>query len=181
MRIETNFSFPFHRCLPVLVGLGWGGAILGLILLMGLILNGLHLRQDNPQLQKKMAELQKEPVMTVSQGDLPSAEDISNLRRHLEELNRLQAGACLSVAELLAKMEKMTPPTVRLLSFQSDRESGGVQLVAQAQNLDVLSRFLETLEKSDIYSRVNLAKQTQAQDRSGNWIQFSVDLTESPL
>ncbi len=179
MKIATNFSFPFDRGLPVLVGMGWGAAFLGLALAVGLILDGLRQSQENPALQKKLVELQEEPVTAVSPTDLPSAGDLSDLRRRLEELNRLQAGGGSSVAGLLAQMEKMTPPGVRLLSFQNDRDSGGVQLVAEALNLDDLSRFLERLEKSDNFSSVNLAKQTQAQDGSRNWIQFSVDLTEN--
>jgi Tfp pilus assembly protein PilN len=179
MRIGTNFSFPLNRGLPALIGLGWGGAILGLALGAGLILDGQHLRQENPVLQKKLAELQGEPVTAVPPADLPSEGDFSDLRRRLGELNRLKAGDGLSVAGLLAHLEKMAPPGVRLLNFQDDRDSGGIQLVAEALNLEDLSRFLETLEKSDRFSRVNLAKQTQSQEGSDHGIQFSVDLTET--
>ncbi len=180
MRIGTNFSFPFDRGLPVLIGLGWGAALLSLALAVGLVLDGIRLRGENPALQKKVAELRMEPVPAGSSPALPSAGDLFELRRRLGELNGLEAGGGPSVAGLLTRMEKMTPPGVRLLSFQDDRDSGGVQLVAEALNLDDLSHFLETLEKSNDFSRVNLAKQTQAQDGSGNWIQFSVDLMEAP-
>ncbi len=180
MRIETNFFHSFDRAgVPVLAGLGWGMALLGLALAVCLLLDGLQLKGENPSLQKRLSELRQEPLQATTQADLPSAEDLAGLRRRLQELNRLDAGEGPSTAELLAQMERMTPPGVRLLSFQNDRESGGVQLVAEAPDLDDLSGFLATLEKSDSFSSVNLSKQTQAQDSSGRWIQFTVDLTEN--
>ncbi len=179
MRLETNFSHSFDRGLPWLAGLGWGTAFLGLALAVVLALNGLRILRENPTLQKKLSELQRQPLPALAQADLPSEGELSGLRRRLGELNRLEAGRGLSTAGLLAQMERMTPPGVRLSSFQNDRENGGVQLVAEAPDLDNLSRFLAILEKSDDFSSVNLSKQTQAQDGSGRWIQFTVDLTEN--
>ncbi|SRR5579871_2195052 len=178
MKIGTNFSFPFDRGLPLMVALGWGVALLGLATAFALVVNGLDLNREKPGLEQKLSGLGQEPVAADPGVKAPSADELSGLQGRLRELNGLGAGAGPSTAALLAQMEKMAPPGVRLMSFQNDRESGTVELVAEALSLDDLSRFLETLEKSESFSRVNLAKQTQAPDGSGNWIQFSVDLTE---
>lgn len=179
MRMRTNFSIPFDKALPLLAGLGWAAAFLGWIAAVYFVLDGLHLLREKPVLQTKLSELRQEPSPQVDLPEQPSSEDLAGLRRSLDELNGLGAGEGLSTAALLAQLEQMTPPRVRLLSFQNDRQSGSIQLVAEALNLDDLSRFLAALEKSDRFSGVNLAKQTQGPDGSGNWIQFSVDMTEN--
>lgn len=180
MRITTNFSFPFDRILPALVGLGWGGAALGLVLAAGMCLSGASLRARIPHLRQSL----KDPSQAISPipepAGMPSTVELSDLRDRLAALNRLGMGGGPSTCHLLARLEGLIPPGVRLASFQNDLDTGGIQLVAESRDLEDLSRFLETVEKDDGFSKVNLTKQVQVPGVDGNWIQFSIDLTGGP-
>ena len=178
MRVSTNHSFPFDRFLPVLAGLGWALALLGLGTAVWLGLSGSQMRAQAPGLAKSLEEAQKAPRPPEVKS-FPRTAELSGLKTRLEALNRLGAGGGPSTVALLAGLEKSTPPGVRLVSFQEDRDTQVVQVVAEALSLDKLSRFLENLERSDAFTRVNLTKQAQVADGQTNWIQFSVDLAGS--
>ncbi|MGH7739111.1 MAG: PilN domain-containing protein, partial [bacterium] len=158
------------------VGVGWGTSLLGLGLGLWLVFNGAALRTENPLLQKDLARFEKEPISRIMPKDMPTTKDFSNLRERLTLLNGLGAGAGDSLGQTLARLESLMPPGVRMVSFQSDRESGEIELTAEARSLDEMSGFLAALEKSEYFSKVSLSKQNQSASGEGNWVQFSLDI-----
>ncbi|GEM_PF-2208720 len=180
MKLNTNFSFSFNRLIPILVVTGWGIFIIGVLLSVAIVESALRFNRENPQLQSDLEKFNKIPVSLSSKNiSLPTNEELEDLRRHLKGLNSLQAGGGRSVSSLLTCLEAILLPGTRLLSFQQDQQSGEIQLVVEALNLEDLSKLLAVLETDTDFSKVTLTKQSQSQNGRTNWIQFSVDLMEN--
>jgi hypothetical protein len=179
MKLNTNFSFSFNSLIPTLVSMGWGISLLGVFFAVAIAGSALRFTHENPQLQTDLEKLSKAPMVVPSKTSLPSSDNLDDLRRHLKGLNSLQAGGGRSVASLLARLEDTLLPSTRLLSFQQDQQTGEIQLVVEALNLEDLSKLLAALETDTDFSKVTLTKQSQSQNGQANWIQFSVDLIEN--
>jgi len=158
---------------------GWGLFVVGVLLSAVLIESALGFAHENPQLQTDLEKSTKTPIILSSNIPLPTNEELENLRRRLKGLNSLQAGGGRSVSSLLTRLEEILLPGTRLLSFQQDQQSGEIQLVVEALNLEDLSKLLAVLETDPDFSKVTLTKQSQSQNGRANWIQFSVDLIEN--
>jgi Tfp pilus assembly protein PilN len=175
MRLQTNFSFPLDRLVPFLTVFFGGAAVLALIGALALVGSALGLRKENPDLKMTLEDLRKIPLAAVDPSTLPSAQQEKNLKRHLADLNALQAGRRSPLFHL-ARLEELLPAEARLLSFQDDVDTGEIQLTVEALSLEDLSRFMAVLEKDGVFTKVTLTKQSQSQGMKGNWIQFSLDM-----
>jgi Tfp pilus assembly protein PilN len=180
MKLQTNFSFPFDQLALALALLGWGTAVLGLLWAVAMGWGVLQFMRETPQLKDTLEQIQENHVTPPQPASMPSPQELDDLKKHLKGLNALEVGGGRQVSSLLAGLENLLPGGARLLSFQQDQRSGEVQLVVEALSLEDLSQFLAALERDSFFSKVTLTKQSRSQGKSGNWIQFSVDLSEGP-
>lgn len=180
MKITTNFTFPYHRLVSVLVGLGWSLVLLAVGLGAFLVVSASHFRNENPGLTKKLQEINRAPAIETKTVLMPSADNLDNLKSRLKGLNAMDVGMGRSLASVLARLEKLLPGGARLLSFQGDQSTQEIQLMVEAENLDDLSKFLSALENDSSFSKVNLTKQSRSANDKKTWVQFSVDMIGSP-
>lgn len=174
MKFQTNFTFPLGKLAPTLAASAWGG--FGLALLLGLLMvwTGARDRGDIPSLEKQLKESREAPRSKPSGLPQPSEGELSNLKTELRDFNALSAGGGDSALSSLVRLETLLPPGVRLASFQQDQQTGHIQLVAEALNLETLSQLLSALEGDGAFTGVNLVK--QGRGGQDNLIQFSVEM-----
>ena len=179
MRLRTNFSFPFNSLVPWLMGAGWGAAVLGIFLAANLVSSAVRFNRENPGLKEELDGLRRNPPARSTAVPSPSAGELDELRGRLRGLNSLGAGSGKPVSSILSIVERLLPPDARLLSFQQEQPTGEIQLAVESSGLEGLSKFLTSLEGEKGFSKVELTKQSRVQEKSGSWIQFSIDLTEA--
>lgn len=175
MKLETNFTYPHARLLPVLTGAGWGLAALGLVSAVFLLSAGVHYMRENPALKTRLEELKKTPLEPVKTA-APDPKDVQDLKNRLKGLNSLEAGSGRSVSSVLGHLEGFFPEGARLVSFQQDQHTGEIQLTVEADSMDDLSKLLGALEKDDAFTKVTLTKQSRTQGDKGGFIQFTIDM-----
>lgn len=180
MKVTTNFCFPFDRLILVFVGMGWGLAVLGFLLVVTLVFSASRFTKENPILKSRLEELRHNPVVETKPAFMPSAGDMADLSGRLHILNGMGAGSGKPLSALLARLEKLLPSGARLLNFHGDQSTGEVQLTVEAVSLEDLSKLLTALENDGTFSKVNLTKQSRSLNDKGAWVQFSVDMIGSP-
>lgn len=115
---------------------------------------------------------------TSMPGVLPPHDKLVALQSQVLALNGLTGTAGQSLPLLLARLEKLIPDRVWLVSLQYRAREGETKLVAEADRAELLTEFMDRLDRSGHFSQVLLTRQAQRSEDAKHAIQFEIQLRE---
>jgi len=178
MIIKTNFSVPMGSLVPLLLGLLWGAS--GALSFIGiwLVVDVTQMKNERPALEQQLADLDHRREALVITEELPATESMASLKQRVAVINLLAGGQGSTVSAVLARLEQLLPDQAYLVSVNYRRRGGEINIVAESQGVDVLTRFLVALENDESFAEVLLKKQTQRRIGNRAVVQFDLRLKE---
>lgn len=173
MKLRSNFVAPAQRAVGPMLITGWLLVLGFLALLLYLLLDGLALRAELPDLQRRAQHLSAQ----ASQEAMAAAsdEETRRTRERVARLNELVRSGSLPSATLLTELESLLPPQAWLTRYHYRSAMGDVRLTAVAVNAEPLSIFLSRLERSPLFEQAMLAREVQGSSGPRH-VQFEIRL-----
>jgi hypothetical protein len=155
------------------------------VLLAGLTLwlatDGIGKFREKAVLQERLADIESRLRERALIEQLPPPEEMAALKRRATAINALADVRGWPASTLLARFEEWLPDDVSLVSLRHRGKDGEVVLVAEAENAELLTGFMNRLEKEPHFSEVLLSRQgAPAHGRDGKLLQYEMRLRERP-
>lgn len=176
MRFTTSFVPPAGRLAPLLAGVLWSVAAVAVVCTVFLVVAGYQLRSDRAELNQRLAGFSTQEIQIPV--DMLPREKLVVLRQQVQALNSLTGTVGQPLSTLLARLEKLTPEGVWLVNLQHRPHTGETKLLVEAGGAELLTAFLERLERSKMFTQVLLTRQAQRADGAHRTIQFEIQLRE---
>lgn len=174
MKITTNFTTPVGQSTPylvVLLSLLMGTAIVATI---ALFLSARNFSSEALLLEEDLVRFRNREI--PSSTDLMTYEQLVKLRNRVRELNEITDTSGQSLPVLFSRLETLMLDGVWLANLQYRSRDNEIKLVAEANQPEQLSRFMEKLERSGYFSQVLLTRQMQGMEGARGDIQFEIQL-----
>jgi Fimbrial assembly protein (PilN) len=178
MKITASFAPPTGRMAPWLAATS---VLLALLLLAGtfwLAIAAAQLRAQRPALDEQLARLRNRELPTPA--GMPTSGELATLREQVQRLNGLSGTVGPALPVLLARLEKLIPDGAWLVNMQYRAREGETRLLVEADQAELLTDFMERLEKSHYFSQVLLTRQAPRMEGGRRTIQFEIQLREQP-
>lgn len=178
MNNTINFARPVGGLAPWLA-LGFGVLALAMaVILVGLFVSAQELRAARPALEKQLQELRNRQS-EATQVALPGEAKMAALKSRVAVMRDL-AGNASSLSLLLQRLEAQLPEHAYLLELRYKKQPvAHIEALAEARDVEPLTRFLLKLEQDKYFGEVLLARQAQRTSGGVKWIQFDIRLKEA--
>lgn len=127
-----------------------------------------------PVLEERLANYRSHEIQKPI--ELPPHDKLVVLRTRVRELNDLSNTNGPPLPLLLSRLENLIPDRVWLVSIQYRSRENDTKLVAEADHAELLTEFMEQLERSGYFSQVLLTRQSQRSEDKQRSIQFEIQL-----
>lgn len=134
--------------------------------------------EELPALEERIAHYRNREMPMP--GDLLPHDKLVALQSQVQALNGLAGTAGQSFPLLLARLEELIPDGAWLVSLQYRAREGETKLVAEADRAELLTEFMDRLDRSGRFSQVLLTRQAQRSEGAQHAIQFEIQLREKP-
>jgi len=178
MKITTSFTPAPPSLLLSMILFLWGIAAVFAITGLWFGIEGTSIRQSLPQLEKRLSNLKTLQKNDSIKYNAPSHEELLQLKARIDKLKKISGSFGQSSVDLLYTLESILPGPAYLLSINNKRQTGKTVIVAEAPDAEVLTRFLDRLEKTPQFKEVLLAKQTQRKSRGRPSVQYEIHIRE---
>jgi hypothetical protein len=173
MKIKTNFVTNVQPLVAPLAIVVWSAALITLAGLLWLIFSGIALSNELPGLKQMLSKT--EPALAVTpKQELPADRELKQTRNQVARLNAISQSKGLATLALLAKLETLLPDNIVLVSVHHRAKEGEFLLLAQGENAELLSKFLQRLEEDKQLESVVLTQQKEAKDGDKTVVQFEI-------
>ena len=142
--------------------------------LIAFYMSVFQISKELPALDKQLAQLRVRANKSPPE-QLPY-EQLVSLRTQIKALNEIMHTEGQPLSSLLLHIEEQIPDGVWLVNLQFRARENGAKLVAEANQIGVLTEFMERLESSEYFSQVLLTRQTQPSVGANIAIQFEIQL-----
>lgn len=176
MRITTNFSSPAGQMTPYLVGVILLLSVMAVLTSTVLFVSARQISAGLPILKEQIARYSSREIPISS--DLLPHDKLVVLKSQIQNLNMLTGTAGQSLPLLLARLEKIIPDRAWLVSLHYRAHDGETKLVVEADRAEILTEFMNRLDRSGYFSQVLLTRQTQRSEDKSHAIQFEIQLRE---
>lgn len=174
MKFNTNFAKPAGRMMPFLtIGFLLLSALAVVTSLM-LYVSTRHISAELPELEARLARYKSREVLKPPV--LLSNDRLIELRTRVKNVNDLSNATVQTLPQLFARLERLMPSGVWLVTLQYRSRENEARLVAESNLGEHLTEFMKLLESSGLYSQVILTHQTQRTEGSQSAIQFEIQL-----
>jgi Tfp pilus assembly protein PilN len=178
MKLTTNFIRPAGWLAPYLAGMALLVSAVLLTFLVVLWVAAQQLQSEQPDLEAQLQRLRDRDVVAPVP---PIAEEtLITLRDQVQRLNNLTGSVGTSLPQLLPRLETWLPDAVWLLSLQHRAREGETRLLVASDRAELLTDFMERLEKSHSFTQVLLTRKVQRSDGAQHTVQFEILLREQP-
>lgn len=120
---------------------------------------GVNKRLENTREKAKEARVKKAVI---------DPEFALNTQKRVNAINAMGLKKAISVTEMLYKVEKASPAGVSLKDFNCDRQTGAVSIKAVSSNPELIPAFLNALNKTGIFTGIEMEKQEQKKGTDGS-------------
>jgi len=120
---------------------------------------GVNKRLENTHEKAKEARAKKAVI---------DPEFAFNTLKKVNAINAMGLKKTISVTEMLYKVEKASPAGVSLKDFNCDRQTGAVLIKAVSSGPELIPVFLNALNKSGMFTAIELEKQEQKKGADGS-------------
>jgi Tfp pilus assembly protein PilN len=131
--------------------------------------------QDAKHAVAQLTELRSQTL------DMPDPASVGALRRRIDALNALDAGAAPSLQAVLSALEALTPPGVAIGSLEYDRNRDVLELLAVSRSSEQLTAFFDKTSRSAFFKEVRLVDKKQAGPAEGAETLFQARLSMRPF
>jgi Tfp pilus assembly protein PilN len=176
MRININFAKPSGIMAPYLAILYLSLSIIACMATIILIIATQKINAEKGALEIQLlhySNSEKHPVV-----GLPSSEKLLILQKQVKALNSLTGTTGKPLPTLLAILEDLMPDGVWLTNLQYLPREAEMKLLVEADRTELLTDFMDRLERSGYFAQVLLTRQSQHNEGSKNLIQFEIQLRE---
>lgn len=177
MKLTTNFSaYPLNPT-PYLLAFFWALPLIAVVIGISFLIETVQLQKEKPALQARLAQINAKRAQ-VTEVPLPSAPELTALKRRVATLNNLDRSRGWPLPVLLAKLEAWLPDRAYLVNIRHQRHAGEVLITAESESAEILTAFLIKLQKEEHFSEVLLTKQAQHTTQGRKRIQFDLRIRE---
>lgn len=173
MKITTNFIGGVQQLTGSIVATMWLMALLVLGALVWLVVDGVGLRSELPELRERLPKLEA-AAAAASHQELPPEQEMIEIRDRVARLNAITQTRGLTTLALLTKLETLLPGDAVLAGVRHRARDGELVVVAQAANAEILSKLLQRLEEDVQFESVVLARQKEVNDGGRVAVQFEI-------
>lgn len=174
MKITTNFSTPAGRMAPYLAAVLLMLSALGVVTAVALYVSARQIAAEAPALEERLARYRSREIQKPA--DLLPFDKLAVLRTRVRELNELTSSFGQPLPLLISRLEKLIPEGVRLVTLQYRSRENETRLVAEGNNVELLTDFMKQLERSGYFSQVLLTRQAQRAEIAQRAVQFEIQL-----
>lgn len=173
MKITTNFVQGVQQLIVPVAAVVWLSALLMLCALVWLIVDGIGLRNELPELKEKLPKLEL-AAAGASNQELPPKHELLETRDQVARLNAIAQTKGLTTLALLSKLESLLPDDAVLVGVHHRAKERELLVFAQAVNAEILSKFLFRLEEDAQLESVVLTRQKEINDGGRVIVQFEI-------
>lgn len=178
MKITTNFSTPAGRMAPYLTGMLLLLSAVAVVISIALYVSARKIAAEVPVLEERLAHYKNREIQKPA--DLLPNDKLAMLRSRVRELNELTSMSGQPLPLLFSRLEKLVPDGVWLVTLQYRSRENEIKLVAEANRAELLTDFMNKLERSGYFSQVLLTRQAQRSENAQRAIQFEIQLRGKP-
>ena len=162
--------------MPYLTGMFLLLSAVAVLISIELYMVSRQISSELPELKKQLARYQGSENTTPS--ELPPHDKLVELLTQIRALNGLTGTTGQAMPLLLVHLEKIIPDGVWLVNLQYRAQEGETKLVAEADRMELLTEFIDRLDRSGHFSQVLLTSQAQRSEGAQHAIQFEIQLRE---